>query len=191
MHRCRTSPPDPRPTLVTRGPVTHKGSPVRPAVHKATTPRSLRAISRHCEAMDTTEVGYAFRSARKRLRMSQRAYAKHLGISPARMARFEVDAGRQPLELVIQVLAQSGFQLLLRPVADKSDPAHSDDHEQRSTLDLFDAAGRRLPAHCDPYRLSSPQMWWYVRTVWWGTRPAPPVWSYRCPARSNPRWGRA
>lgn len=57
--------------------------------------------------MDATQVGNVIRSARKRQRMSQRAYAQHLGINRARLARLEVDAGRQPFEHVAQVLARS------------------------------------------------------------------------------------
>jgi transcriptional regulator with XRE-family HTH domain len=154
--------------------------------------------------MEATQVGNALRSARKKQRMSQRAYAEYLGINRARLARLEVDAGRQPLELVAQILVRSGFELTVRPVADGSDPGDpdrvvsSDKFESGdvcrppsppSTLDLFDAAGRRFPAHCDPYRLSSPHLWWYVRNGGWLTRAAPPTWSYECPARSTPRPG--
>jgi len=43
--------------------------------------------------MDPQQVGDAIRSARRRCRMSQREYAQHLGLSPSRLARLEVDAG--------------------------------------------------------------------------------------------------
>ena len=143
--------------------------------------------------MDTTQVGDAIRSARKRQRMSQRAYAEQLGINRARLARLEVDAGRQPLEVVAWVLAHSGFELTVRPIADgwDSDDATGSTQDPRSgkssLLDLFDAAGRRLPAHCDPYRLPTPHLWWYVRNGGWLTRAIQPIWSYECPARSTPR----
>ena len=114
--------------------------------------------------MDTTQVGDAIRSARKRQRMSQRAYAEQLGINRARLARLEVDAGRQPLEVVAWVLAHSGFELTVRPIADgwdSDDPTGSTQDPRAgksSLLDLFDAAGRRLPAHCDPYQLPRPHL---------------------------------
>jgi ribosome-binding protein aMBF1 (putative translation factor) len=197
-------------------PTTHKGSPVGALVHNVETGRSGRGYPRHREAVDITQVGDAIRSARKRRRMSQRTYALHLGINRARLARLEVDAGHQPLELVAEVLASSGFRLTLRRMDDGSDPddpadpdapcnpdALSNPDAPRNPdalsdpgasgygppphFDLFDAAGRHFPAHCDPYRLSSPHPWWYVRNGGWVTRAVPPTWSYECPARSTPR----
>ena len=140
--------------------------------------------------MTTTQVGDAIRSARKRHIMSQRAFAQHLGINRARLARLEVDAGRQPLELVVSVLAQSGFELTVRPLAEAPDPDDPSGADLSSPFDFFDAAGRRLPAHCDPYPISMPHLWWFVRNGGWLTRAVPPTWSYHCPARSTPR-GRA
>jgi transcriptional regulator with XRE-family HTH domain len=136
------------------------------------------------------EVGDAIRSARRRVRMSQREYAQHLGINPSRLARLEINAGRQPLETVALVLQQSGFELSLRPAVDTGpgSPGDADACEPSTPLGMFDAAGRHLPAHCEPYRLSTPHSWWFVRNGGWVTRAAQPTWSYVCPARSNPTW---
>jgi transcriptional regulator with XRE-family HTH domain len=160
-------------------------SPSELAAHRFALCIDPRYLPRHGDGMHTTAVGDAIRSARRRLAMSQRAYARHLGISPTRLARLEVDARRQPLELVAKVLEQGGFQLTVVPVADEKDPDSSSDRDEPSRVELLDAAGRRLPAHCAPYRLATPHLWWFVRNGGWLTRAVPPTWSYLCPARSR------
>jgi len=137
--------------------------------------------------MDLTQIGKAIRSARRQHRMSQRQYAQHLGINRNRLSRLEADAGRQPLEVVAMVLERSGFQLTLRPVAGGLGADEREDLEPAAHYELSDAAGRRLPAHCDPYPLNTPHSWWFVRNGGWVTRATQPSWSYECPARSHPR----
>jgi transcriptional regulator with XRE-family HTH domain len=156
--------------------------------------------------MDAAQkVGDAIRCARRGVRMSQREYAQQLGINPSRLARLEINAGRQPLEIVALVLQKSGFELSVQPAVDSGpgsrgspgspdspgspgSPDEADAYEPSRPLGMFDAAGRHLPAHCEPYRLSTPHSWWFVRNGGWVTRAAQPTWSYECPARSNPTW---
>jgi DNA-binding XRE family transcriptional regulator len=100
--------------------------------------------------------------------LSQRGLAQHVGVSQSVIARLEAERSDPPLSTVVCVLAAVGARLV---VPDAAEPTRMAGEYAR------DQAGRRLPAHLEPYRLNEPHRWWPGQTqilLW----PNTPRWSY-------------
>ena len=124
-----------------------------------------------------THVGRALRKARRRRRLSQREFARQVGISKSRLARLESNAGPQSLETASQVLIASGFRL---EVVDMSGAqTQSSDVLPATLVELRDAGGRHFPAHLDACPLEYPPLYWFVRNGGWLTRAPFPQWTYQ------------
>ncbi len=89
------------------------------------------------------------RAARRRLGLSQRAYAARAGTHQTGIARVEAGADAR-LSTVVAALAAAGLRLV--PVTEQDTPADRTPHPSDTALG---ADGRRLPAHLD----SEPSRW--------------------------------
>ena len=144
------------------------------------------------------EVGLALRADRRRLRLSQRAYADARGMSRAMMARLEAGAGRLSLDTITSALLGTGFRLSLTfddeppstPGAALAVPARgSSEHDcgwppttaaiapdawQPTDLVARVRGGsRRFPAHRRVYAVTSPPLWWWIQEFFDGPTEEP------------------
>jgi transcriptional regulator with XRE-family HTH domain len=118
-----------------------------------------------------TRISATLRAGRARLELSQRQLARRAGLSPSAIARLETGGYDPRLSWVLAALAAVGAHLEL-PLAE------SEQRWRRDGEYVRDNAGRRLPAHLEPYRLRFPHSWWPGQTqilMWRNT----PKWSYR------------
>ena len=135
-------------------------------------------------------VGLALRDHRRRLGLSQRAYAAVRAWSASRAARLESDAGRFSLDDVIEALEGTSFGLALVALPpDGSSPAHVVDagtwRESELIARVRDGS-RRFPAHHEVEAVDNPPRWWWHREFfvhgfrnepeWYARRP-PPGWA--------------
>lgn len=114
-------------------------------------------------------VAATIRRGRAERGLSQRALAGELGLSQSVVARLEAGRSDPPLSTALSVLAAVGSRLV---VPDAAEPTRMAGEYAR------DEAGRRLPAHLEPYRLAEPHSWWPGQTqiLMWSRTPR---WSYR------------
>lgn len=135
-------------------------------------------------------VGLALRDHRRRLGLSQRAYAAVRAWSASRVARLESDAGRFSLDDVVDALEGTGFGIALVALPpDGSSPAHVVDagtwRESELIARVRDGS-RRFPAHHEVEAVDNPPSWWWHREFfvhgfanepeWYARRP-PPAWT--------------
>lgn len=143
------------------------------------------------------EVGLALRATRRRLRLSQRAYAALRGWSTSRLARLESGAERLRLGDVVDALEGTEYRLALcrRPVTGPSPPSPGTPSPAGAALpvpvppDAWPRAellarvrdgGRRFPGHRDTEQIDFPPGWWWnTEATRIGT--VPPHWSAPVP----------
>ncbi len=130
-----------------------------------------RALERARQNLDVhAEVGLALRDHRRRLRMSQRAYARFRGLHRSMVARLEAGRGDVSLEAAADALRGTGFALFVgvvdepsgpRPggaaaAADEAPPTAPGPSPRRLAASAWEATdlvarvrggGRRFPAH--------------------------------------------
>lgn len=145
------------------------------------------------------EVGLALRADRRRLRLSQRAYADSRGMSRAMIARLEAGAGRLSLDTITSALLGTGFRLSLTfddqppttPGADLTavpDRRSSQDDvgwppttaaiapdawQPTDLVARVRGGSRRFPAHRRVYAVTSPPLWWWIQEFFDGPTEEP------------------
>lgn len=149
------------------------------------------------------EVGLALRAHRRRLRLSQRAYAALRGYSRATLGRLECSAGAQRLDDIVQALEGTGFALYLGrspapprsddsalsapepppgrttsvsevvPAADAPPPVRRDEWPRTELIARVRGGGRRFPGHLEATQVTSPPTWWWVHEFFSGPTPKP------------------
>lgn len=144
------------------------------------------------------EVGLALRAHRRRLGMSQRAYATARGLSRAMLARLEAGAGRMSLSTVVEALDGTGYALHVAYADDGRGPHPEggaaalrigDDGdrvpvmepglvppEAWSPTDLVArvrGGGRRFPAHREVLAVTNPPLWWWMHEFFRGPSEEP------------------
>jgi hypothetical protein len=121
------------------------------------------------------EVGLAVRADRRRLRLSQRAYARRRGWPLSRVARLEAAAGGMKLGEVATALEGTPFVLALcrrpdgsGPPDDASDgaaalpvPVTPPDWDRTELIARVRGDRRRFPAHHDTEQTDYPPTWWW------------------------------
>ncbi|HSF98524.1 MAG TPA: helix-turn-helix transcriptional regulator [Ornithinibacter sp.] len=144
------------------------------------------------------EVGLALRDHRRRLGLSQRAYALRRGLSRAMLARLEAGAGRMTLDTVADALDGTGFELFVGMSSGDPDLPP----EGAASALAVDAAtgpgagvtprrlppeawaptdlvarvrggGRRFPAHRPVHAVTEPPMWWWLHEFFDGPTEKP------------------
>ena len=132
-------------------------------------------------------VGLALRDHRRRLGLSQRAYAAVRGRPPVAIARLESAAGSLRLDDVVDALEGTGFAMALVTCADSDagvaaavvPPASWPVTE---LLARVRDGSRRFPAHHETKAVVNPPRWWWHREFfvgkgpepqWYAPRPAP------------------
>ena len=137
-------------------------------------------------------VGLALRDHRRRLGLSQRAYARLRSKTPSSIARLESSAGRSQLTAVIEALDGTGFELALVRPGDEdtgSTPAAivgPDSWPMTELLARVRDGSRRFPAHHEAQAVVSPPSWWWHREFFAG-RPGPePQWYAPRPTPQEP-----
>lgn len=122
-------------------------------------------------------VGLALRNHRRRLRLSQRAYAAMRGWSASHIARLEAGSGRFALEDIVQSLEGTGFGLALVWLGDgDSSAAEVVDPGSWPETELVARVrdgSRRFPAHHDTRAVMNPPQWWWHREFFHGVGPEP------------------
>jgi transcriptional regulator with XRE-family HTH domain len=130
-------------------------------------------------------VGLALRAHRRRLGLSQRAYAAVRGRSASHIARLETGAGRYSLTDVVEALEDTGFALaLVRQV--ESDPLGAEIVDPSSWPETELVArvrdgSRRFPAHHETQAVINPPNWWWHREFFVGLGPEPEWYAPRPP----------
>jgi transcriptional regulator with XRE-family HTH domain len=143
------------------------------------------------------EVGLALRAHRRKLGLSQRAYALRRGLSRAMLARLEAGAGRMTMDTVSDALVGTGFGLFVGLSAADPDlppegaasalgigdaPEHGEVSPRRlppeawAPTDLVArvrGGGRRFPAHRRVYAVKEPPMWWWMHEFFNGPTERP------------------
>ncbi len=148
------------------------------------------------------EVGLALRSHRRRLRLSQRAYAAMRGYSRATLGRMESAAGAHRLDDVVRALDGTGFALYLgreagppsaggvglepgasarpltpapRAVAAEGAPGPVPAEVWPRTELIARVRGRtrRFPGHLEATQVMSPPQWWWVHEFFSGPTEEP------------------
>ncbi|KGN38353.1 helix-turn-helix domain-containing protein [Knoellia subterranea] len=134
-------------------------------------------------------VGLALRDHRRRLGLSQRAYAAMRERSPSVIARLESAAGRFQLDDIVEALDGTGFALALVRCADEQagesgSPTIVEPSSWSETelLARIRNGSRRFPAHHDTRAVINPPNWWWHREffvdkgpepLWYAPRPSP------------------
>ncbi|MBM6404820.1 hypothetical protein JQN72_11255 [Phycicoccus sp. CSK15P-2] len=148
------------------------------------------------------EVGLALRAHRRRLRLSQRAYARLRGYSRATLGRLESSAGGHRLDDLVHALQGTGFALYLGrepsdPQADGAalsekqqvnvpvavlraepllggPPAVAPEEWPRTELIARVRGGsRRFPGHLETTQVTNPPDWWWMHEFFDGPSEAP------------------
>lgn len=122
-------------------------------------------------------VGLALRDHRRRLGLSQRAYAAMRLWSLSRIARLETSAGRFTLDDVVEALAGTGFGIaLVRHGDDDSRAAEVVEPASWPETELVARVrdgSRRFPAHHETRAVINPPNWWWHREFFHGKGPEP------------------
>lgn len=132
-------------------------------------------------------VGLALRDHRRRLGLSQRAYAAVRERLPSAIARLETSAGRFQLDDVLDALNGTGFALALVRCADDADDAIDAIDEQRGTavpvvpgswpttelIARTRDGSPHFPAHHETHAVINPPNWWWRREFSFGKGPEP------------------
>lgn len=132
-------------------------------------------------------IGLAIRDHRRRLGMSQRAYAAMRKLAPTLIARAETRAGRFLVDDVVEVLAGTGFGLALVQYGEAEDGSVSAAIVDPSTWGMTDLiarvrdGSRRFPAHHETHPDTVPPWWWHreffvgkgPEPYWFAPRPTP------------------
>lgn len=124
-----------------------------------------------------SSVGLALRDHRRRLGLSQRAYAAVRRRAPSIIARLETSAGRFQLDDVVDALEGTGFALaLVRRQEHQSGAATIVDPATWPMTELIARVrdgSRRFPAHHETEAVINPPNWWWHREyfVGWGPEP--------------------
>jgi transcriptional regulator with XRE-family HTH domain len=161
------------------------------------TPAQRTALERARRNLDVhAEVGLALRDHRRRLRMSQRAYARFRGLHRSMLARLEAGRGDVSLETAVDALTGTGFALFVGVVAEPSGPTSggaavpadepiptamgasprrlpASAWEATDLVARVRAGGRRFPAHRRVRPVSMPPPWWWVHEFFAGPREEP------------------
>ncbi|CAN7173776.1 helix-turn-helix domain-containing protein [Knoellia sp. LjRoot47] len=153
-----------------------------------------RAAQREKAARDLTvagSVGLALRDHRRRLGLSQRAYAAVRGWSASHVARLETGAGRFSLDDVVDALVGTGFSIALVRPGQADAPAEVVDPGSWPEVELVARirdGSRRFPAHHETEAAISPPTWWWHREFFHGLGPAP---QWYAPRPSRAPWVRS
>ncbi len=140
------------------------------------------------------EVGLAVRADRRRLRLSQRAYARRRRWPLSRVVRLEAGAGGMKLAEVVSALDSTEYVLAVcrrpdggPPPDDASDgaaalpvPVAPREWGRSELIARVRGEGRRFPAHHDTEQADYPPTWWWyaeatragsVAPHWYAPRP--------------------
>lgn len=138
-------------------------------------------------------VGLALRDHRKRLGLSQRAYAQVRGKPPSLIARLECSAGRFHLDALVEALLGTGFELSLvrlgdgDPDVDEATIVEPDSWPVTELLARVRDGSRRFPAHHETQSVVNPPAWWWHREFFGRARPGPePQWYAPRPTPTPP-----
>ena len=114
-------------------------------------------------------IAVALRAGRAQLSLSQRELAERARLSQSIVARLETERSDPRLSNLVAALDAIGARLVIPGVTQPT---------RMAGAYARDAAGRRLPAHLEPYRLERPHDWWPGTTniLMWRHEPK---WSYR------------
>ncbi|MFW5468594.1 helix-turn-helix domain-containing protein [Knoellia sp. CPCC 206435] len=122
-------------------------------------------------------VGLALRDHRRRLGLSQRAYAAMRGWSASYIARLETGSGRYALDDLVEALEGTGFYLALvqrgegaSAAAEIVEPASWPETELVARVR---DGSRRFPAHHETRAVTNPPNWWWHREFFHGVGPEP------------------
>jgi transcriptional regulator with XRE-family HTH domain len=161
------------------------------------TPAQRAALEHARQTLDVhAEVGLALRDHRRRLRMSQRAYARFRGLHRSMVARLEAGRGDVGLETAVDALRGTGFALFVGVVdepsgpgpggaaarADETPPTPPGPSPRRLPASAWEATdlvarvrggGRRFPAHRRVSPVSMPPPWWWVHEFFAGPSEEP------------------
>ena len=162
------------------------------------TPAQLAALERARECLDVrAEVGLALRDHRRRLRLSQRAYARLRGLHRSMLARLEAGTADVSLQSAVDALEGTGFALYVGVAEDPPEPAPSaaagrvprsaplsapSRSRRRVPPDAWEATdlvarvrggGRRFPAHRRVRAIDMPPPWWWVHEFFVGPTEEP------------------
>ncbi|MFC7487510.1 helix-turn-helix domain-containing protein [Knoellia sp. CPCC 206453] len=124
-------------------------------------------------------VGLALRAHRRRLGLSQRAYAAVRGRPPVAIARLESSAGSLRLDDVVEALEGTGFALALVTRADSDAGTVAATVVEPGSWPLTELlarvrdGSRRFPAHHDTEAVINPPKWWWHREFFVGKGPEP------------------
>lgn len=120
------------------------------------------------------EIGLALRADRRRLHLSQRAYAVRRGLTNVMVARLEAHAGDLKLGDVVHALDGTAFELrLCHRAPEGEEPAGhgtvvAPGYWPRTELLARTRDGsRRFPAHHPTGQVSRPPLWWWNREATW------------------------
>ena len=151
---------------------------------KRSNPTLLREIEEARSALTLRdELVMALRAHRRRLSLSQRAYAETRGWGRGFIARLEADPTTCRLQVLQEALAGTGYRLaLVRDDPDGPGGVSSDPREvgaeEWAAADLVarTGGGSRFPAHQDVHRTEAP--WWFARQYQcWAAPPPGPAWT--------------
>ena len=157
-----------------------------------------RALERARQSLDVrAEVGLALRDHRRRLRMSQRAYARMRGLHRSTLARLEAGTTDISLDTAVDALEGTGFTLFVGVVARPGPPSPSGAAApvgESTTSEPATAACRRVPptaweasdlvarvrggrrrfpAHRRVIAVTMPPTWWWVHEFFVGPSEQP------------------
>ena len=130
-------------------------------------------------------VGLALRDHRRRLGLSQRAYAAVRGRPPVAIARLESSAGSLRLDDVVEALDGTGFALALVKGADgdvgnvAATVVEPGSWPLTELLARVRDGSRRFPAHHETEAVINPPRWWWHREFFVGKGPEPQWYALR------------
>ncbi|EAQ00192.1 hypothetical protein JNB_08474 [Janibacter sp. HTCC2649] len=137
----------------------------------------LEAAFRRLTVADA--VGLALRDHRRRLGLSQRAYAAVRGRPPAAIAALESSAGSLRLDDVVEALEDTGFALALVKGVDGDGSNVTATVVEAGSWPLTELlarvrdGSRRFPAHHETRAVVIPPRWWWHREFLAGQGPEP------------------
>lgn len=161
-------------------------------------PAQLAALAKARRRLDVrAELGLALRDHRRRLRLSQRAYASLRGLHRSMLARLEAGTADVSLQTAIDALEGTGFALFVGVSEDPPEPAPAAAAVQvpvsaprgvgsaalrRVSPTAWEATdlvarvrggGRRFPAHRRVRAVDMPPPWWWVHEFFAGPSEEP------------------
>lgn len=135
-----------------------------------TWPTFAREILRRRDSLTLGEtVGLALREHRRRLGLSQRAYAAVRGLTKAMVARLECHAELFRIADLERVLEGTGYRLVLMHRPDGHDeaealrPVEPGQWDRAELVARVRGGSRRFPGHRDTRQVSNPPPWWWQR----------------------------